>query len=188
MSELQSEETELTMVRVFRESTVRAAVSGVVAVAGGLAVGELVAVSVSQFASPPYRAVAAFLVDHAPAFAREFAIDRFGTADKPVLLAGMALVILLIAVTAGVLQVKRPPVGVLIVVAFAAVGVAAALTRPTVEVSYVVPPVAAGLVAVGVLVVLGGAGVPSGTCPKRMRPAQGGGLAASSSVRSGSSS
>ncbi|MDV7173170.1 molybdopterin-dependent oxidoreductase [Gordonia amicalis] len=142
------------MVRVFRESTVRAAVSGVVAVAGGLAVGELVAVSVSQFASP-YRAVAAFLVDHAPAFAREFAIDRFGTADKPVLLAGMALVILLIAVTAGVLQVKRPPVGVLIVVAFAAVGVAAALTRPTVEVSYVVPPVAAGLVAVGVLVVLG---------------------------------
>lgn len=174
------------MVRVFQESSVRAAVSGVVAVASGLAVGELVAVGIAQFASP-YRAVAAFLVDHAPAFAREFAIDRFGTADKPALLAGMALVILLIAVTAGVLQVKRPPAGVLIVVAFAAVGVIAALARPTMEASYVVPPVVAGLVAAGVLVVLG-RGSAVGDESEEEASRSGGGPAASSSVPSGSSS
>lgn len=136
-----------------RERYVRAAISGPLAVAAGLAAGELSAVRVSAFASP-YRAVGAMLVDHSPAAAREFAIQRFGTADKTALLAGMAIVILLIAIAAGLLQVRRPPLGALVVVGFTGVGVFATMTRPTATPVYAVPAVIAGIVAVIVLVVL----------------------------------
>uniref|UniRef100_UPI003D908165 molybdopterin-dependent oxidoreductase n=1 Tax=Gordonia sp. B7-2 TaxID=3420932 RepID=UPI003D908165 len=136
-----------------REKYVRAAISGVAAVGVGLAVGELVAAAISPFASP-YRAVGAFLVDHSPAWAREFAIERFGTADKTALLVGMAIGILLITVVAGVLQARRPPLGALVVACFGAVGVVAAMTRPTADLAYAIPSVVAGVVAVIVLVVL----------------------------------
>ncbi|MFI8772927.1 molybdopterin-dependent oxidoreductase [Gordonia sp. NPDC062954] len=135
------------------ETYVRAAVAGILAVAAGVAVGELVAVLVSPFASP-YQAVAAFLVDHAPAFAREWAIDTFGTADKPALMVGVGAALLALAVVAGIIQVRKPPWGIAVVVAFAAFGVVATTTRPTSDPSFVLPPLAAGIVAAGVLVLL----------------------------------
>ncbi|MEE4026016.1 molybdopterin-dependent oxidoreductase [Gordonia sp. PKS22-38] len=134
-------------------NNVRAAVSGILAVAAGVSVGELVALPISPYASP-YQAVAAFLVDFAPAFAREWAIDTFGTADKPALMVGVGASLLVLAVIAGVLQTRRPPWGVAVVVLFAGVGVIAAVTRPTMQPSYLLPPLVAGLVAAAVLVVM----------------------------------
>ncbi|MYR07825.1 molybdopterin-dependent oxidoreductase [Gordonia sp. SID5947] len=139
--------------RTSTERYVRAGISGLVAVGCGLASGELVAPAVSPFASP-YQAVAAFLVDHSPAFARQFAIDTFGTDDKSALMIGMVGVIALLATSAGALQTRRPPLGLVVVVLVAAFGMIAAATRPTADWSYIVPPVVAGLVSGVVLVVL----------------------------------
>ncbi|MDY6807725.1 MAG: molybdopterin-dependent oxidoreductase [Actinomycetota bacterium] len=135
------------------ETDLRAALAGVLAVAAGVATGELVAALVSPYASP-YQAVAAFLVDHAPAFAREWAIDTFGTADKPALMVGVGAALLLLAVVAGIVQVRRPPWGVAVVAVFAGFGIVAALTRPTSEASFLLPPLTAGIVAGVVLMVL----------------------------------
>lgn len=134
----------------------RPPLAGICSVAAGLAAGELVAAWVSPFASP-YQAVAAFLVDHAPAPVREFAINTFGLGDKAALMIGMAFVVIVIAAGAGVAQRRRPPLGVLIVVAFAACGVAAALTRPTAGASYALPSIIAGIVAAALLTLLAGA-------------------------------
>ncbi|MFW0793397.1 molybdopterin-dependent oxidoreductase [Gordonia sp. CPCC 205515] len=135
------------------ERDVRAALSGIVAVGTGVAAGELVALVVSPFASP-YHAVGAFLVDHAPAWAREFAIDRFGTNDKPALLIGIAVAMLVLAAVAGLVQVRRPPWGLAVIVGFVVVAITAALTRPTVRALYVAPALVSGIVAGVVLVVL----------------------------------
>lgn len=139
--------------RTSTEKYVRGGLSGLVAVGCGVASGELVALAVSAFASP-YQAVAAFMVDHSPAFAREFAIQTFGTNDKQALMLGMVAVIALLAVVAGILQVRRPPLGLVVVVLFAAFGVLAAVTRPTFEPSYVLPALVSGVVSGLVLVVL----------------------------------
>ena len=135
------------------ETWLRAVVSGPLAVIGGLAAGELVAIPLSRLASP-FQAVSAFLVDHSPAAAREWAIDTFGTNDKLALMIGVGLAVAVLSVLAGILQVVRPPAGALIVVLVAIFGVVAAATRPTATVSYVIPSIVAGVVAVVLLVIL----------------------------------
>ena len=135
------------------ETRLRAAVSGPLAVIGGLSVGELTAIPLSRLASP-FQAVAAFLVDHSPAPAREWAIDTFGTNDKLALMIGVGLAVAVQAVLAGILQVVRPPAGAVIVVLVALFGVVAAATRPTATAAYVIPSIVAGVVAVALLVLL----------------------------------
>jgi DMSO/TMAO reductase YedYZ molybdopterin-dependent catalytic subunit len=135
------------------ETCLRGGLAGLVSVLAGVAVGELVALPISSYASP-YQAVAAFLVDHAPAFAREFAIDTFGTADKTALMIGVGAVLVVLAIVAGLLQAWRPHWGLAIVALFAAFGVVAAVTRPTMEPAFVIPPLVAGLVSGVALVVL----------------------------------
>ena len=135
------------------ESAVRSGISGLLAVAAGVAAGELAAVPLSAFASP-FQAVAAFLVDHSPAPAREWAITTFGTNDKPALMVGMGIAIVVISVIAGLLQTRRPPIGAIIVALFAVFGVIAAMTRPTASITYAIPSVVAGVVSVLVIVVL----------------------------------
>lgn len=135
------------------ETWLRAAVSGPLAVIGGLSVGELTAIPLSRLASP-FQSVAAFLVDHSPAPAREWAIDTFGTNDKLALMIGVGLAVAVLAVLAGILQVVRPPAGAVIVVLVALFGVVAAATRPTATAAYVIPSIVAGVVAVALLVLL----------------------------------
>lgn len=60
------------------------AFAGLVSFGVVLGVGELLAVLIGP-ASSPFYAVGATTVDRAPAWAREFAIDTFGTSDKPAL-------------------------------------------------------------------------------------------------------
>ncbi len=66
-----------------------AALIGVLAVAAALAVGHLVAALVSP-ASSPYLAVGDTVIRFSPEWLTEFAKTTFGTADKPILLGGMA--------------------------------------------------------------------------------------------------
>lgn len=151
------------------ERDARAGLSGLVAVGSGVATGELTALVVSRFASP-YEAVAAFLVDHAPAAAREFAITTFGTNDKSALMLMLGAVIVVLSIGAGLLQARRPPFGLVILAGFAAFGVLAALTRPTARLLFMVPPLVSGLVA-GVLLVA----LCRGSTPRRaeITPASG---------------
>ena len=67
-------------------------------------------------------------VDAAPRPLKEFAIETFGTADKPVLIGSVIAAIAVIAIVAGVLGVRRPKVAVGIFVALIVVAGAAALT------------------------------------------------------------
>lgn len=114
------------------------AISGVLAAAVVLGVGELVALPINPDASPFY-AVGATTVDRTPAWAREFAIDTFGTNDKPALFIGMSILIVLLGAVAGLLERRRRPIGSVILVLLGAVGVYAAMQRPTADAMYVFP-------------------------------------------------
>lgn len=131
-------------------TTVRAALAGVVAGGVALGVGELVSAAVGP-ASAPFLAVGNAFVDLTPEWLKSFAIRTFGENDKIVLLLGMAVVIALGAALAGVLELRRPPVGSVVLTAAGLVAGAAALTRPAATPVDVVPTVAG--IALGVVVV-----------------------------------
>ncbi|QDQ98310.1 molybdopterin-dependent oxidoreductase [Tomitella fengzijianii] len=125
------------------------AATGIVSAGIVLGVGELVSVAVAPNSSP-FFAVGATTVDRAPEWAREFAIDTFSTNDKPALFAGIAIVIAVLAAVSGLAERQRRPVGSAMLLAAGAVGVYAALERPTATAAWAAPTVigvAAGIVA-----------------------------------------
>ncbi|MGW0040292.1 molybdopterin-dependent oxidoreductase [Rhodococcus sp. NPDC003348] len=124
------------------------ALSGVLAAAVILGVGELVAVPIGSSASP-FFAVGSTTVDRSPAWAREFAIKTFETNDKPALFIGMSVLIVVLAAIAGIVERTRRPYGSAILVALGAVGVYAATTRPGATAVDAVPTIVG--VAAGVL-------------------------------------
>ena len=87
-------------------STTEAVVSGLLAGAAGLAVGEVLG-RLLPGATSPVLAVAARVVDLTPAAVRGPAIDAVGAADKPLLLAGVLLVVALLAAYGGLLAQRR---------------------------------------------------------------------------------
>ena len=116
-----------------------------------------VAVGAAQFAaglgipqSSPVVAVGQAAIDLAPPQVKEFAIATFGANDKAALLGGILVILALYAAVVGILAVRRFAFGLCGLALFAAIGLAAALTRPDATVGYVVPTVAgaaAGAVA-----------------------------------------
>ncbi|GAB2846355.1 molybdopterin-dependent oxidoreductase [Microbacterium insulae] len=98
------------------------------AVALGAGLGELVGAIVAPTSSP-FAVVGAALIDSAPPWAKDAAIALFGTNDKIALIVGIGLVVLVLAALAGWLELRRPPWGRVVVAAFGAVGVVAAVTR-----------------------------------------------------------
>jgi len=90
-------------------STLRTAggVAGLLAGAAAVAASEAVAV-VTDGVTSPLIAVANRAVDSAPRPVKEWAVETFGTADKPVLIGGVVATVALVAVVAGVLGVRRP--------------------------------------------------------------------------------
>ncbi|HEY1156634.1 MAG TPA: molybdopterin-dependent oxidoreductase, partial [Arthrobacter sp.] len=132
-----------------------AAAAGVVAVAGGVAAGELLA----GFASPslsPLNAVGGVVIDTVPPGVKDWATSLFGTADKAALLTGMALVIAGLAALAGVLELRRRFAGSFMVGVFGLAGTAAVLTRSQVTPVAVVLPLLAAVAAVVLLRLLVG--------------------------------
>lgn len=105
-----------------------AAAAGVVAVGGAVVLGELLAGFVSPSLSP-LTAVGGTVIDAVPPGVKDWAISLFGTGDKAALLTGMALVIVLLAALAGVVEDRRRFAGFAVVGVFGLAGVAAVLTR-----------------------------------------------------------
>lgn len=130
-----------------------AAVTGIVSAGVYLAVTEAVAVLVAPDANPILD-VGGFVIDVVPRPLKEFAISAFGTADKPILVGSVGIVALLGAALAGVLQLRRPPWGVVLLGLGTAAGLAAVVTRPGAAALAVLPPAAGALAGCIVLAVL----------------------------------
>jgi DMSO/TMAO reductase YedYZ molybdopterin-dependent catalytic subunit len=122
---------------------------GVLSVAAAIGSGQLVGGLLSP-ASGPFLAVGDAVVRVSPQWLVEFAKSAFGTADKLVLLGGMAVVIGLLAVAGGVASRQRPTTGVAVVVAMGAIGLLAVVTAPTFAPLDLAAPAVA--IAVGIIV------------------------------------
>ncbi len=129
-----------------------AAVAGLVSGAVFLAVAELFALLLARTASP-ILAVGGFVIDIVPQPFKEFAIATFGEYDKIALLAGLGLAVVIASAIGGILQLVRPPLGVVVVVIAGALSTAAIVTRAGVSPLAFVPPVL-GTVAGAVILVL----------------------------------
>jgi DMSO/TMAO reductase YedYZ molybdopterin-dependent catalytic subunit len=127
----------------------RAALVGVIAVAAALAAGHLVAGILDGNASP-FLAVGNTAIDITPAPVKDWAIDTFGTADKLVLLSGMGLVLLGVAVLAGLLSRRSVMPGTVVAVVIGALGIIAVMVRPDVGQLSILAPVASLLAGVWV--------------------------------------
>lgn len=114
------------------------ALAGVVAGAVALGVAQLVAGLLNPAAFPVV-AVGNVVVDNTPAWLKEFAITTFGSNDKTVLIAGVLVVLALVAAAIGVLALRRLRYGLVGLGAFGVVGIAAVVTRPGAGVLDVVP-------------------------------------------------
>ncbi len=131
-------------------SRTTAAVTGLLATGAGLACAELAA-GLLGLSTTPVLAVGAAFIDVIPTGVREFGIRLLGTADKPVLIAGILVVLAVIAAVAGITAARSRPLGYGLLLVLTLAGVAAALSRPGAGAVEVVPPLLAGAAAVGVL-------------------------------------
>jgi DMSO/TMAO reductase YedYZ molybdopterin-dependent catalytic subunit len=121
---------------------------GVVAVAAAVGAGHLAAALVAPAASPPL-AVAGAVVRLAPLPVVEFATSTFGTADKPVLLVGITVVLAGVAVLAGLAARRRPWPAVAVVAVLGLLSGVAAWTAPSFAQLDLFPPLIATAVGVG---------------------------------------
>lgn len=128
-------------------------VTGLLAAAAALGAAELTAALRVRWVSPVY-SVGSWVIDHAPPWAKTFAVRRFGTNDKPALLIGTLVLLAVFAAAVGVMARRRRWIGAAGIALFGALGAAAALSRPTSTFVDVVPSVvgaAAGYAALTVL-------------------------------------
>jgi DMSO/TMAO reductase YedYZ molybdopterin-dependent catalytic subunit/uncharacterized membrane protein YeaQ/YmgE (transglycosylase-associated protein family) len=123
---------------------------GVLAALSALAAAELVAAFVRPESSPVV-AVGSNVVDLTPTWLREWAVGTFGTNDKPVLIASVLAVLLLLALVTGAVATRHRAVGVVGVCLLGAVGALAAATRPEAETLDPVPSVVGAVVGSMVL-------------------------------------
>jgi DMSO/TMAO reductase YedYZ molybdopterin-dependent catalytic subunit len=103
--------------------------TGLVTAGVALGAGQLVAGFTGPEGSPVV-AVGGAAIDLAPAPLKNFAISAFGSNDKPVLVAGILVVLALFAAAIGVAAMRRLAYGLAGLVVFAAIGLTATLTRP----------------------------------------------------------
>jgi DMSO/TMAO reductase YedYZ molybdopterin-dependent catalytic subunit len=106
-----------------------AALIGLLAVGAALGIGHLMAAIVSP-GSSPFLAVGDGVIRLSPQLLTEFAKETFGTADKPVLLSGMAVVIAIVAALAGLASRRRVRPGVVMVTVLGLLGFAAVILAP----------------------------------------------------------
>ncbi len=116
----------------------RLALGGVLTALAGLAVSELATAVMKERVSAPV-AVGEWIVDVTPGGVARTAIDAVGTADKPLLLAGVTLGLIGFGALAGVLTRRSPLGGLMVFVAMAVIGAVAVLTRPGSTGSSIIP-------------------------------------------------
>ncbi|MET9020557.1 molybdopterin-dependent oxidoreductase [Actinopolymorpha sp. NPDC004070] len=129
-----------------------AAGAGVVAAGAGLALAQLAAGLIAEPRSAPVVAVGAAFIDVIPASVREFGIRTLGTADKPVLVTGIVVLVVALGALAGLAGWWRRPLGWVVFGVLGLVGALAAASRPDAGAAAIVPSLLAALAAGGVLV------------------------------------
>ncbi|MDQ0734231.1 molybdopterin-dependent oxidoreductase [Arthrobacter agilis] len=127
-----------------------AALSGALAVGLGVIGGELAAAALSPSVTP-VSAVGSAVIDILPPGVKDWAIAWFGTADKTVFLAAVAVLITVLALAAGILEYRRTFAGRAVVAGFGVIGALAVASRPQSSLVSFVAPVLAALVAILVL-------------------------------------
>ncbi|WP_111467108.1 molybdopterin-dependent oxidoreductase [Microbacterium suaedae] len=133
-----------------RISRAAAAWAGMASAIAGAGLGELVAALVAPRSSP-FAGIGSALIDLAPTWAKDLAIELFGTADKIALLVLIGAVLLGVAAIAGQIQRIRPPWGSVVAGALGLVGIAAVLTRANPDALAILPSaIAGGVGAAGV--------------------------------------
>ena len=129
------------------------ALAGALAVAAALAVGELVT-GVLAGTSSSVVSVGEVVVQNAPNWLKEFAIETFGENDKDALIAGTTITLIIVSIGLGIASVRRLWIGVAGTLVFGVIGIWAALTRPGASLSDIWPSVFGTAAGVGVLVLL----------------------------------
>jgi hypothetical protein len=84
------------------------ALAGVLSASAALGVGHAVAAAMSRPAASPLIAVGSVAVDAAPTPVKEIAVRLLGNWDKPVLISGIGIVLLVAAAGIGLLAWRRP--------------------------------------------------------------------------------
>jgi DMSO/TMAO reductase YedYZ molybdopterin-dependent catalytic subunit len=127
-----------------RSSALAGALAGVLTAAVAMGMAQLAAgLTVPQ--SSPVLAVGQASIDLTPPAIKDFAISTFGADDKNALLIGILVVLAAFAAVIGILAVRRLALGFWGLAVFAAIGLAAALTRPNANAGYVVPTLVGAL-------------------------------------------
>jgi len=130
-----------------------AALTGIVAAVVTLGVAELVSLVLGGIGNP-LLSVGSFVIDIVPEGVKSAVIALFGTGDKIVLGATLGILVLLLAGAAGLLQFRRPPVGLVVLGAVALIALVTALTRADATPTAAAPTLvgaAAGLVVLRTL-------------------------------------
>lgn len=138
-----------------RKSTLARA--GVLSASAALGIGHLVAAVMAIPAASPLIAVGSVAVDAAPTPVKETAVRLLGTWDKPVLISGIAVVLLVAAAGIGLLARHRPGPASVAIGALGLVGAGAALLRSGLSSGGVwsaAPSLVAGAVGVAALTLL----------------------------------
>lgn len=134
--------------------------AGLLATGLAVAVGHAVAGVVAP-GSSPFLAVADSVVDRAPSAVREVTIDALGTADKPALMAGLAVILVVTGVVVGLIERRGRPAGTIVLALFGLIGTAAAVTRPTAGPLWALPTVLGAIVSIVALRAMIGALFPA---------------------------
>ncbi len=130
-----------------------AALCGLVAAAFGLGIGELAAALIRPEAAPVI-AVGDAAIAASPQSVKDFAIRNFGSGDKPVLVAGIIVVLAVAAMIVGVVGRRHRSSAAAAALALGAIGAVAALTGSSVHLLDVAPSLLAGIGAAAVLMML----------------------------------
>lgn len=129
-----------------RRRDLAAIVASIAATVFGAGLGELAAAIVSPTASP-FAVIGGGMIDLAPAWAKNLAIDLFGTGDKAALLVGIAVLLLIVAGVVGVLERRKAPWGRVVLVALGVIGAIVSMTRADAGTLSPLPSLVAGAAA-----------------------------------------
>ena len=117
--------------------------TGLITAAVALGVGQLVAGLTGSVGSPVI-AVGSASIDLTPLPVKDFAISTFGSHDKTALVTGILVLLAVFAAVIGIVAVRRFRYGVAGLAVFTAVGLVAALSRPTAGAADILPSLAGG--------------------------------------------
>jgi DMSO/TMAO reductase YedYZ molybdopterin-dependent catalytic subunit len=125
-------------------------VIGILAVGAALAAAEVPAYFTGQ-ATAPVDAVGSAVISLTPASVKEFMIAHVGTNDKPLLIIGVLVVLVLLAIAAGRLALRSLRGGITLVVIIGVVGAIAAVTRPGSGALSLLPSIVGTVAAISVM-------------------------------------